>query len=169
MLFVLIHLSAAVTTKFIPTTKSPPSQRFYAFLDYLQSKSSLVLFGGYDGQNYFNDLHEFSLETSTWKQVVPLSSEIPRKFYSVPRVNFGGFASVVEEKIYIFGGRTVLGPENDLWMFDFSFQKWEKLVTKNSPTPRSLFGFTNYIEGENEYFVVQGGITTERQVNSIYR
>jgi N-acetylneuraminic acid mutarotase len=169
MLFLLIHLSAAVTTKFIPSTKSPPSQRFYSFLDYLPSRSSLILFGGSDGPNYFNDLFEFSLETSSWKQVVPLSSDIPRKFYSVPRVNFGGFASEIEEKIYIFGGRTVLGPENDLWVFDFTFQKWEKLVTKSAPTPRSLFGCTNYIEEENEYFIIQGGITTEQQVNSIYR
>ena len=85
------------------------------------------------------------------------------------RVNFGGFASRLKNEFYIYGGRTNLGPDNELWVFRFSYMKWEKLQTFETPTSRSMFGFTNYVEDSYEFFVMQGGITTDDQVNSMYR
>ena len=69
----------------------------------------------------------------------------------------------------MYGGRTDLGPDNELWVFKFDYFKWYQLETFNTPVSTTMFGLINYAEGSNEFFVIQGGINIEDQVNFMYR
>lgn len=77
MLLLLLSLCESLTLNFIPKTKSPPSQRLYSYIDFIQSRSSLIIFGGASGSSALNDLWEFSLTDLAWSEIVPLSSEKP--------------------------------------------------------------------------------------------
>jgi hypothetical protein len=154
---------------FIPSTRSPPSCRAHSFLDFLLPRSSLIVFGGWDNSNSLNDIWEFSLTNLHWQEIIPLSTDSPSNIQSAPRQNSGGFCSSIDEKFYIFGGRTIFGPENDFWVFDFKYMKWEKLYMKNAPIPRAIFGYTSFLENGKEFFLVQGGITLNGNSNDMHR
>ena len=69
----------------------------------------------------------------------------------------------------MYGGRTSLGPDNELWAFKFAYLKWEKTQTFNTPPPSTLFGYASFVEALDEFFIIQGGITTKEQVNLMFR
>ena len=69
----------------------------------------------------------------------------------------------------MYGGRTDLGPDNELWVFKFDYYRWFQKETFQTPPPTTMFGFINYVENSNEFFVIQGGISIEDQVNFMYR
>ena len=72
-----LPICLAIKPTFIPSTKIPPSQRFYSVIDYSKLRNSIILFGGSNGPNAYNDLWEFSLTTSEWAELSPLSEEVP--------------------------------------------------------------------------------------------
>jgi hypothetical protein len=131
-------------------------------------QSSLVVFGGNSFNILQNDLWCFSLLTSFWSRVNPVTHTVPGKFYSDPRQMHGAFASAFSPLFYVFGGITELGAQNDLWVFDFASQRWAKIRTKNPPLPRSDFGYVNYDDGKDEFFAVYGGQTPFADDNRIY-
>jgi len=58
--------SKIISASFIPSTKSPPSQRIFSVLSYSPTKNSLLVFSGFTVQENQNDLWTFSLDTFTW-------------------------------------------------------------------------------------------------------
>jgi hypothetical protein len=160
--------SALIDFSYIPATGTPPSQRIYSVFSYSPSQSSLVLFGGISDNTQLNDIWSFSFTALFWTRCNPMTSTVPCKPYSVPRQQHGGFASVFSPLFYAFGGNTRLGPQNDFWAYDFTSQTWQQIRTKNTPSPRSDFGFVNYDDGVNEYFAVYGGLTVDGDDNNIY-
>jgi hypothetical protein len=169
MLFLLIQFcSALLDFSYIPSTGTPPSQRIYSLMSFSSPQSSLIVFGGKSFNALLNDLWSFSLLTSFWSRVSPVTHTVPGKFYSGARQLHGGFASGFSPLFYVFGGSTELGPQNDLWVFDFASQTWEMLQTKNPPLPRSDFGYVNYDDGKHEYFAVYGGLTPDGDDSNIY-
>jgi hypothetical protein len=169
MLIFILSLCDSLELNFIPSTKTPPSSRYNSFLDYLKPRSSLILFGGSQGTLLCNDIWEFSLQSMTWQEIIPLSREVPGIFHLEPRKSFAGLASSSMAKFYIFGGYTSGGSENDLWEFDFDQQKWEIKKTLNSPSPRTDMGFVRIFEDNYEIFVIQGGMTLAGPVNEMWR
>jgi hypothetical protein len=83
-------------------------------------------------------------------------------------MDHGCFASVFTPLFYVFGGVTKIGPQNDLWVFDFASYSWEIIRTKNPPSPRSMFGYVNYDDGVYEYFAVYGGLASSGLDNNIF-
>jgi hypothetical protein len=169
MLYLFFHLcSALIDFSYIPMTGTPPSQRVYSVLSYSSFQSSLILFGGNSYNTQLNDLWSFNISSSFWSRVSPLTLTVPGKAHSDARQEHGGFASHFSSLFYVFGGVTQLGPQNDLWVFDFSSQTWELIRTKNPPSPRSDFGYVNFDDGVNEYFAVYGGLTPNGEDNNLY-
>jgi hypothetical protein len=167
-IILLFQFTSALTDfSYIPSTGTPPSPRIYSVLSFSPSQSSLVLFGGLSLNAAQNDLWSFSLSSLFWSRVNPMTHTVPGKSHSDARQQHGGFASVFSPLFYVFGGVAELGPQNDLWVFDFSSQTWEQIRTKNPPSPRSDFGFVNYDDGVNEYFAVYGGLTPSGDDNGI--
>lgn len=77
MIILLIAIVQSIHLNFIPETKTPPSARSKAFMDYLEPRKSLIVFGGFDGSVLMNDIWEFSIESLTWNEVLSLSTDKP--------------------------------------------------------------------------------------------
>jgi hypothetical protein len=137
-------------------------------MSFSSPQSSLIVFGGKSFTTLLNDLWTFDLLTSFWSRVNPVTYTVPGKPYLDARQLHGGFASAFSSLFYVFGGVTEIGAQNDLWVFDFTSQTWEIISTKNTPTPRSDFGYVNYDDGVYEYFAVYGGLTPNGDDNNIY-
>jgi hypothetical protein len=169
VLFFYLPFCISLKVDFIPPTRSPPPFREEPFTIYLKSRDSIIIFGGYNDVIYLADLWEFSLKTLLWDKIILWSTESPRKLHSAPRGILGGFPSHSQSKFYIFGGYTYLGPENDLWEFDFDTNKWQKIPTFNTPPLLTFYAYTDYVDDGIQYFVVQSGQTRGRFINDLYR
>jgi N-acetylneuraminic acid mutarotase len=70
-------------------------------------------FGGTDGQYHYNDTWSFDLQTRQWSELQCIGF--------IPSPREGHAAAIVDDVIYIFGGRGVDGKDlNDLSAFRIS-------------------------------------------------
>jgi hypothetical protein len=70
-------------------------------------------FSGTDGRNVHNDIWSFDLNTGYWEQITALGY--------IPSPREGAASAVVDEVLYIFGGRAADGQLlGDLCAFKFS-------------------------------------------------
>ena len=82
---------------------------------------------------------------------------------------FGGFASKVTKKFYLFGGIYNSAFLNDFWEFDMDLHYWTQIETINPPSSRYGFGFTDEVdEFNNEIFYVFGGKTLQGIDNQLF-
>lgn len=58
--------TSIINASYIPSTKSPPSQRIFSVLSYSPTTNSLLVFSGQSKSDYLNDLWTFSLDTFAW-------------------------------------------------------------------------------------------------------
>jgi hypothetical protein len=83
------------------------------------SSHRLIRFGGTDGQYHYNDTWAFDVPTRTWSELSCIG------FIPVPRE--GHAAALVDDVMYVFGGRGVDGKDlGDLAAFKIS-SKWSHL------------------------------------------
>jgi Galactose oxidase, central domain/Kelch motif len=83
-----------------------PSARCWSAL--CAVKENLVLMGGYDiNTPYPNDLHVFNTQTGAWRRMPFLPTEAPRYAHTLEYVN---------EKLLVFGGDSVNGYLNDVYI-----------------------------------------------------
>ena len=169
MILLIVGICESTLLNFIPETKTPPSARSNAFMDYSEPLSSLIIFGGIEDITFLNDIWEFTLEHLTWNEILVLSTAKPCNFYKAPREAPGGATVSPDRKLYIFGGNSDYGPETDLWEFNFDSLQWNIIETFNTPLPRSYFGFAKYVEADIYYLVIQGGYEIELRTNDMYR
>lgn len=70
-------------------------------------------FGGTDGQYHYNDTWSYDIATRTWTELQCIGF--------IPLAREGHAAAVVDDVIYVFGGRGVDGKDlNDLAAFKIS-------------------------------------------------
>jgi chromosome segregation ATPase len=107
----------------------------------------LFLFGGTDGVNWFNDVWTYDPRTNSWTELdcigyIPVSRE-------------GHSATLVNDTMYIFGGRTQEGVDlGDLAAFRISSRRWYMFQNMgHSPSPRSGHSMTAY----GKHVVVMAG------------
>ncbi|TCD61305.1 Negative regulator of mitotic exit [Steccherinum ochraceum] len=91
----------------------------------------IYLFGGTDGEYHYNDTWEFDVKTRQWSEITALG------FVPTPRE--GHAAAIVEDMIYIYGGRAVDGKDlGDMGSFRVSQKRWFKFRNMGpEPSPRS--------------------------------
>eukprot|EP00941_MAST-03F_sp_MAST-3F-sp1_P001790 g1790.t1 len=98
-----------------PSIRSCPS--------WVQRKTSIYIFGGYDGVQRMNDFFEFNVQTSTWTQLMCTGAiPSPRYFHS---------SIVYSDKMYSFGGYNGVTRLNDMHRFDFETCVWTKIEVDN--------------------------------------
>ena len=153
-----------------PSTNAPPSQRLYGVADYSVSLNVLVFFGGSQSiDTFYNDVWIFNLETLLYEVLVPTNENYPCIDYTVKRINLGGFVDDNEDKLYIFGGLTSNGPQEDLWSFDLVDLIWTREdTTGESPTSRYRIGYTKYTLNGNTKFAVFGGSLANGESDDCY-
>ncbi|KAI0801041.1 galactose oxidase [Fomes fomentarius] len=97
-------------------------------------KNELLVFGGTDGRYHYNDTWGFDLATKSW-------SELPCTGY-IPCPREGHAAALVDDIMYIFGGRGVDGANiGQLAAFKISTRRWFMFQNMGlEPSPRSGHG-----------------------------
>ena len=105
-------------------------------------------FGGTDGRYHYNDTWAFDFSTKTW-------SELPCTGY-IPCPREGHAAALVDDIMYIFGGRSVDGANiGQLAAFKISTRRWF-MFQKMGPEPSPRSGHGMAAVGSKVY--VLGGV-----------
>ncbi|CAI4211031.1 unnamed protein product [Parascedosporium putredinis] len=96
----------------------------------------LYLFGGTNGYQWFNDVWSYDPSSNAWSQLDCIG------YIPVPRE--GHAAAIVDDVMYIFGGRTEDGTDlGDLAAFRISSRRWYTFQNMGpSPSPRSGHSMT---------------------------
>lgn len=122
----------------------PPPRTNHTIITY---NDKLYLFGGTNGYIWFNDVWCYDPDTNSW-------SELPCIGY-IPASREGHAAALVDDVMYIFGGRSDDGADlGDLAAFRISTRRWYTFQNMGpSPSPRSGHSMTAH----GKQIVVLGG------------
>jgi hypothetical protein len=95
-------------------------------------------FGGTDGVQWFNDVWTYDPRTNAWTQQDCIGY--------IPQPREGHSAALVNDVMYIFGGRTVEGNDlGDLAAFKIASRRWYTFQNMGpSPSPRSGHSMTAF-------------------------
>ncbi|KIJ21929.1 hypothetical protein PAXINDRAFT_165264 [Paxillus involutus ATCC 200175] len=112
-----------------PTSAERPAQRTGHVC--VTHGDRLIVFGGTDGQYHYNDTWAYDVNTCKWTELQCIGF--------IPSPREGHAAAVVDDVIYIFGGRGVDGKDlGDLAAFKLSNQRWYMFQNMGpAPTARS--------------------------------
>ncbi|RXW22588.1 hypothetical protein EST38_g3263 [Candolleomyces aberdarensis] len=112
-----------------PTTPDKPAQRTGHVC--ITFEDRIIIFGGTDGSYHYNDTWSFDLKTKRWTELQCIGF--------IPSPREGHAAALVDDVIYIFGGRGVDGKDlSDLAAFKISNQRWYMFQNMGpSPSGRS--------------------------------
>jgi serine/threonine protein kinase len=125
--------------------------------------SSLVLFGGYDGTSYLNDVWMLTDHTSDNEDVYEWSL-ISHDDKKCPAKRFFHSACVYKEEMLIFGGKSKIKIYGDVWSFSCKKRVWTLLeIPHFNPPP--LYGHVSGLI--HDYMFVFGGQTLEYNQNVI--
>ncbi|KAG5651610.1 hypothetical protein H0H81_008070 [Sphagnurus paluster] len=121
--------------------------RFIVFGGQVDGEFLNEIFGGTDGQYHYNDTWAFDLQTRQWSELQCIG------FIPTPRE--GHAAAVIDDVIYVFGGRGVDGKDlGDLSAFKISNQRWY-MFQNMGPSPSGRSGHAMASVGTRVY--VLGG------------
>ncbi|KAL6046242.1 Negative regulator of mitotic exit, variant 2 [Balamuthia mandrillaris] len=114
----------------ISNPKKIPSARSNATLTAINT-TTLLLFGGFDGTHFLNDLHYYDTVTCSWHRV-KARGEVP-----APRA--GHSATLIGNVLYVFGGRlSKTQRTNELYALDVETFTWSYIPCKGVlPSPRA--------------------------------
>lgn len=103
-------------------------------------RDSLLVFGGFDGHNRFNDLRELHLRERRWSNVAAVRS-------SEPRSRFGHTAVMHGHSMYVFGGWDGHDTLQELVEYSVSSNMWMQLPPRGTP-PRARYRHTAVVCGD---------------------
>ncbi|KAJ7706377.1 hypothetical protein B0H17DRAFT_1156675 [Mycena rosella] len=128
-----------------PTSSERPAQRTgHATITF---ENRIIVFGGTDGQYHYNDTWTFDLTTRKWSELQCIGF--------IPSPREGHAAALVDDVIYVFGGRGVDGKDlSDLAAFKISNQRWY-MFQNMGPSPSGRSGHAMAAVGPKVY--VLGG------------
>ncbi|CAK5280148.1 unnamed protein product [Mycena citricolor] len=128
-----------------PASEDRPAQRTGHIT--LTFDNRIIVFGGTDGQYHYNDTWSFDLATRQWSELQCIGF--------IPSPREGHAAALVDDVIYIFGGRGVDGKDlSDLAAFKISNQRWY-MFQNMGPSPSGRSGHAMAAVGPRVY--VLGG------------
>ena len=109
----------------------------------------MYVFAGYDGL-YRNDFHRFSFEANTWAQVVDSLGTCEHW----PKPRYRTTATVLGDKMLVFGGHEGSRKLNDFYCWDFKVCTWTEVDCMGSPpSPRDSHVAVAY---HNSLFIFGG-------------
>ncbi|RDL36143.1 Kelch motif [Venustampulla echinocandica] len=118
-----------------PSGQTPPARTNHSVVAY---NEKLYLFGGTNGFQWFNDVWCYDPMTNSWASLDCIGY--------IPAPREGHAAAIVDDVMYIFGGRTEEGADlGDLAAFRISSRRWYTFQNMGpSPSPRSGHSMTAY-------------------------
>ncbi len=134
------------------------------------SSRSIILFGGYNGSNWLNDLWKFDIDTKRWTciQETGSSSGIDEANAGIsfggnpvaaaarkrPTPRFGYVSVVHNNKLILWGGFDGAGWMNDMYVFCFVTLTWSQIEQNGTlPSVRSCPAWAK----DDKYVYIQGG------------
>ncbi|TVY14696.1 Tip elongation aberrant protein 1 [Lachnellula arida] len=113
----------------------PPARTNHTIVTY---NEKLYLFGGTNGYQWFNDVWCYDPQTNTWSSLDCIGY--------IPAPREGHAAAIVDDVMYIFGGRTEEGTDlGDLAAFRISSRRWYTFQNMGpSPSSRSGHSMTAF-------------------------
>jgi len=106
-------------------------------------RDSLLVFGGFDGHNRFNDLRELHLQNLRWSQVTA-------SLRTVPRSRFGHTAVMYGHSMYVFGGWDGHETLQELFEYNASSNQWMQLQMRGQ-APRARYRHTAVVCGDGMF------------------
>eukprot|EP00929_Paragymnodinium_shiwhaense_P013396 TRINITY_DN121257_c0_g1_i1.p1 TRINITY_DN121257_c0_g1~~TRINITY_DN121257_c0_g1_i1.p1 ORF type:complete len:780 (+),score=173.99 TRINITY_DN121257_c0_g1_i1:233-2572(+) len=103
-------------------------------------RDSLLVFGGFDGHNRFNDLRELHLRERRWNNIKAATAAHPRS-------RFGHTAVVYGHSMFIFGGWDGHDTLQELQEYNISSNMWLHLSNRGNP-PRARYRHTAVVCGD---------------------
>jgi len=121
--------------KLIEPKGTPPSSRFgyvsAAYHDPVSGRKELVLFAGYDGTTWLNDMNVYSFVTGEWT--------VRRQHGEVPSIRSCPSWARFEDKVYVFGGYDGVQRMNDFWELDLRTSSWTPVKQRGTPPSARYF------------------------------
>lgn len=106
-----------ISFEYFPNTKTSPTARILAAMEYSSNQSQIIVFGGKDSEGYSLELSIFHLPEEEWE--IPKTGEV----YPNGRHSMASMISGNGKFFYIIGGFMENGPTNEIWKLsldDFS-------------------------------------------------
>lgn len=131
----------------LSTTGTAPKGRVHCTINCLTDENKIILFGGFDGTDFLNDMWELDLQTSVWANIKSTGCPSPRAGHSTSI-----FSGSLGATLILFGGRGEVSYHNDLYLLDLKKYTWIKPLTSgDGGPPRAYSGAA--VEGKNLYIV----------------
>jgi N-acetylneuraminic acid mutarotase len=158
LLYQLLFNSAlSFNISLIPSTGYPPESTYLACMAAISS--TLYVFGGSSSSSTSsNTLYSFSFDLMIWEHIYVSSQLVP-----TPRLSPACFS--FNSSLFVFGGLTDLGFNNDLWVYNPNAKIW-KLLPQYGNIPPGM-GQTSYtLNGTTLY--IFGGNTNDGKSSQLY-
>ncbi|KAG6832512.1 hypothetical protein H0H92_000141 [Tricholoma furcatifolium] len=113
--FDLNSLRTKAAWEFIePSEKVPAGRTGHVCVSF---GNRIIMFGGTDGKYHYNDTWSYDIQTQQWSELLCIGY--------IPVEREGHAAAIIDDVMYIFGGRGVEGKDlNDLCALKLSNQRW---------------------------------------------
>lgn len=138
----------------------PVSRDAHAMVVY---KDSLYLYGGHDGENYLNDMYEFSIPNKTWTQILASNS--------IVNGIRGHSANCIGQNIYIFGGYDGKLRSNVILVYNIETRSWSSpLVDIESSAINFMSGRQRHSSNfyKNGEVIIFGGFDGKSMLNDVH-
>ena len=146
-----------------------PSGRSLAPTAWDPVRHRVLLFGGYDGTNYLNDVWQFTIDQG-WSQVTTFATP------PSPRWDAGLIYDPVRDRLLVVGGNTVAGtflppPPIDVWALSLTGNPtWSQITPAGTP-PAGRLRFTTIYDPIRDRVLMFGGHlggTSSNQTNTVW-
>jgi len=118
----------------------------------------MVVFGGYDGNNFLNDVWEYNITADSWTQKT--SGATARDYHSAIYYNDG-----TNDLMVVVGGYDGNNVINDVWEYNITTDTWTQ---KNNWSLRSGHSAVYYNDGTKDKMVVFGGYDGNNVINDVW-
>jgi hypothetical protein len=139
-----IYKNSSNTWENVTGLERPPARAGHALVP-IWSTYKILLFGGADEVNLFNDTWIFDLVSQSWTKQIPGNLPSGRNMHAMAPI-FG------TDNIVLFGGMNNSSQfMNDTWIYDYSDNNWTQLIMSNSteshtaPSLAALWGTENVL------------------------
>ncbi|GKY99247.1 hypothetical protein MPSEU_000880000 [Mayamaea pseudoterrestris] len=148
-------VAAAAGETSITVRGLPPSRRFGYVSVVHQGK--LLIFGGFDGSRWMNDMHEFCFQTSTWKSIQAKGT--------LPSARSCPAWAKDSTHVYLQGGYDGVERKSDFFACELSSYTWTELANLGTP-PSPRYFHSCCLHGNNMY--CYGGYSGSERLSDMF-
>jgi hypothetical protein len=139
----------------VTVTATKPSGRTELDMVYDSTNNNIYMFGGFDGNNYLEDLWKFEVGINAWSEITPagLSRPPERSDHTMVYHSSGN-------RVYMFGGlylsiSVIKEYRADFWYYDIGTNQWHQPEDGPSPSPRARHAMA-VDQDDGEIYILEG-------------